>query len=243
MSAWPFPDWIDQNGWPRTPEQLLVHHRLMEWDIRPGEDVVIIGGFDGFTVGLIHEIYPEAIIHTFEPQQEFYRLLMNRFASEPEVHVYPWGLGIEDGIFPMVSSGTNAASFLTGDYQGVKPGAAADGSGELREFGRAMAELGIDELAWFHCNAEQYEFLLLPHLSQTRWLPRIGQLVVATHPFPGINDHPQAWPLWRIDSALSVTHRPMWSGYSWYAWSRFDRDIPDVRAKLIAAGVNLDGLV
>jgi FkbM family methyltransferase len=228
-------EYSDHSGsiWMRTDEQVVVNNQLIaSWDIRPGDAVIVMGGYDGFTCQMVTDRYPDCFVYTFEPQPHFYNRLVERFADNPRVHPYPYGLGIKDGRFPMIQHGNDRASFLTGEYAQLGEQQATD-EGELREFTAAMDELGIDELAWLHLNCEQYEYLLLPHLITTGWIRRIGQLVVQTHPFPHIEQHPDARTWDVICERLAPTHELIWNAYGgWFAFSRPDRMVRDVAAEL-----------
>jgi FkbM family methyltransferase len=223
-------------GWVRTDMEMLTHNRLLAWDIRPGDKVIIIGGYDGGTVQMISDRYPLADVYTFEPQRPFYDGLVERFRDNPRVHVNNYGLGNRTGTFPMVRSGSHFASFLTQQYSQNGYGE-EDSAGELREFVTVMEDLGIEEVAWFHLNCEQYEYVLIPHLIARGWARRVGQFVIATHGFPNIESHPYARPWEEIVQGLSHTHDPIWEFTGWHAFSRPDREVRDIAAELRAAGV------
>lgn len=235
MPGW---EWQLPGGGQRTPAELLVHHRLLSWDIRPGEAVIVIGGYSGAECEFLLARYPHCQMYTFEPQRPFYEALKARFADRPNVHVYPFGLGDRDGTFPMIRAGNNMASFIAGEY--AQHGhAEPDSAGELREWQSAMAELGIEALALLHCNIEQYEYVLLPYLLQCGWIQNIEQVVVQFHPFPHIDRHPDAKPREVWSPLLQATHPLAWDGPfgGWAAWAKPGRAVPDTRALLAADGI------
>lgn len=204
---------------------MLCHERLLTWDIRPNEPVVIIGGYQGDTCAFILDRYPEAEIYTFEPQLVMYAALQKRFAGVPNIHIYPYALGTDDGQFPMVRAGSYFCSFVNDGPERV------DLWGEMREFGAAMAELGIDSLAWLHLNIERYEYILLPHLIRSGWIDRIGQLLVTLHPTPlagTLGAEPWEW----ITDQLSRSHHSYWSQRDFWAWSKAERTTVDMPVRL-----------
>lgn len=203
----------------RTPYEVMLNERLLDWKIAPGDAVVIIGGYDGATCDFILERYPDVRLFTFEPQPAYSAALRARYADEPNVHVSPFAVGDRTGSFPMVRQGGMFASFITGEYAQIEP-VQPNGAGEMREWGEVMAEFGIDRLAWFHSNIEGYEYILLPHLIRSGWIERIGQMVVATHGTP--RQHPDAWSWDDICRVLARTHRPFWNEMGWYAFERIE---------------------
>jgi FkbM family methyltransferase len=233
-------DWTLPNGGRRQPWELLIHERLLAWDLAPRETVIVIGGYSGAECQMILDRYPDVDLYTFEPQLPFYNALLNRFARVPNVHVYPYGLGDRSGTFDMTRAGTDRASLMVGEYAqlGESP---PDSHGELREWGSVMASLGIAEIGLLHSNIEQYEYVLFPHLYRAGWLPRIAQVVVQVHPFPNIETHPDALPFEAWAAQIEETHTRRWeSGHgAWYAWALPDRRLRDVLADMQEAGIEL----
>lgn len=230
-------EWYLPNGQRRQPWELLTHERLLSWDIRPRENVIVIGGYSGDECQFILDRYPDIELWTFEPQLPFYTALATRFAYRPNVHVFPYGLGNRSGTFDMTRAGVDRASFLTGDYAQLAP-EEPDSVGELREWCGVMQELGIESLALLHSNIEQYEYILFPHLIRTGWIANIGQAVVQIHGFPNIEMHPDAQPLAQWAGDLERTHPRLWeSAGSWIAWTQPDRHVRDVLAEMRAEGL------
>lgn len=199
----------------RSPHEVELNERLLNWRIAPGDAVVIIGGYDGATIDYILERFPLAEVYSFEPQPQFYGPLAERYADEPNVHIFPFGLGAQGGTFPMVRQGGMFASFITGEHAQIEP-AEPNGVGELHEWVSVMADLGIERLAWLHSNIEGYEYVLLRHLIETGWIEHIREMVIATHGMPTKRD--DAWSWDEIVDALAPTHRLMWEDNGWHAF-------------------------
>jgi hypothetical protein len=81
-----------------------------------------------------------------------------------------------------------------------------------------MVELGLDQIALLHLNIEGYEYVLLPHLLRSGWLPRIDQMVISTHPLPFTMSGAEAWDA--ITPRIETTHRPLWESAGWYGYER-----------------------
>ena len=194
--------------------------RLLTWDIRKGDNVIVIGGYQGTTCKLILERYPDCNLYTWEPQKAMYRVLKERIKPWPNAHAFNYGIGIENGDFPMIHTGNDRCSFL------VAPGGTPDTVCRIREFDEEMAERGIKEIAWMHFNIESYEYLLLPYLIRTGWMRKIGQLVVATHRVLVVDEE---MPTMKdISLAIEKTHTHWWSERQFIAWSQADRKMQEV---------------
>jgi len=195
-----------------------LNERLLTWDIRKGDDVVVIGGYQGATCMAILERYPDCNLYTWEPQKVMYEVLRKRLEPWPDAHAYNYGLGIENGSFPMIKTGSDFCSFL------LAPGRVADAVCEMREFGEEMDRLDIEEIAWLHLNIESYEYLLLPHLIRTGWMEKIGQLVIAMHRRLDFDEEMPT--LEDISLAIERTHRLWWQQRQFIAWSQPGRKMP-----------------
>ena len=201
-------------------ENIQMHERLLTWDIREGDDVIVIGGYQGATCRMILDRYPDCNLHTWEPQKVMYEVLEERLKPWPNAHAYNYGIGLKNGDFPMIRTGSDFCSFS------IPPGRVPDAVCRMREFGEEMDERGIKEIAWMHLNIESYERLLLPFLIRTGWMERIGQLVVATHrrlefdeEMPTMED---------ISLEIGKSHKPWWCQRQFMAWSRTDRKMREV---------------
>ena len=197
-----------------------MHERLLAWDIRDGDAVIVIGGYQGATCKVILERYPWCQLHTWEPQEGMYGILVEALKPWPNAHAYNHGLGIENGSFPMTKTGSDFCSFA------VDPGEAADAVCEMREFGEEMDRLGIQEIAWLHLNIEGYEYFLMPYLVRTGWMEKIGQLVLATHGCSVVDERTS--PIGEIHKMMEWTHKSWWSQRQFIAWSRPDREMQEV---------------
>lgn len=203
-------------------ETWLCNERLLTWDIKPNDVVIIIGGYQGYVCGEFLKRYPECKLYTFEPQSIMMPNLLK--VVDGKGKAFNYGLGVQDGFFEMVSPGNDACSFI------LKHTTASTIIAEMREFSSVMRELGIDEIAHFHCNIEGYEYLLIPHLIKTGWIKKIGQMAIATHPIPGVNIDSKLWE--NIENNLSKTHFFYWRQRGIFAWSRPDKFCVDLLAGL-----------
>lgn len=196
-------------------ENVLMNERLLTWDIREGDNVIVIGGYQGATCLAILERYPDCVLYTWEPQKAMYDVLKKRLEPWPNAHAFNYGLGLENGEFPMIRTGSDFCSFS------IPPGRVPDAVCEMREFEEEMEERGIKEIAWMHFNIESYERLLLPYLIRTGWMERIGQLIVATHRVLAVDEE---MPTMKdISLAIERTHKRWWSQRQFIAWSWPDR--------------------
>lgn len=205
------------NARERTPYEERVNELLLDWKLKAGDKIIVIGAHDGATCDYILERFPQVELHTFDPQLAFAADLTERYSDEPNVHVHPFALGDRNGSFPMVRLGGVWASFNTGVHAQIEP-AEPTGKGDMCEWVSTLKALHIENLAWFHCNIEGYEYTLLPHIIKTGSIKQINQLVVMTHGAPVLHPDASSWDV--ILTELYKTHKLMWNEMGWYAFER-----------------------
>ena len=186
----------------RTPAEIELNERILTWDIKPGDKVIVIGGYQGIVCAMLLERYPLMDLYTWEPQPMMYNVLLRRFEGVPNIHIFNSGLGIKNGVFPMANYGNDACSYI------IPSGDTPNLQAHMAEFDYEMKLQGIDHITLFHMNIEGYELLLLPHLVNTGWLNRIDQLMVSTH---GVI------PPWQL---IETTHEFLWTQRGFYGWRK-----------------------
>ena len=200
----------------RSPEELLCHERILTWDISSGEKVIVAGGYQGVVCAYMLERYPDIDLYTWEPQPHMYNTMVKRFKGVDNIHIYDYGLGEIDGVFPMTQGGNDACSFII-DPTKNKSNLLA----RMRDFVQVMDELQIERLALFHMNIESYEHILLPYLIRTKWIDRIDQLVVSTHGIQPNNPRVESWD-WIMEN-LARTHNLYWIQRGFHSWYKTGR--------------------
>lgn len=143
--------------------------KAIDWPLTSDSVVVEVGGYTGRWALQIQERYNPQIV-VFEPQ--FWAFEVCREILSSRTIVLPYGLGIEDGYFPMGKYGTDGCTFVSG----------GDGQGRMCDIGRVFAEIGITHIDLMLMNIEGYEYTLIPHMLDRGILP--DRLMVQFHPQP-----------------------------------------------------------
>lgn len=174
--------------------------RALDWPMLDRRSVVVeVGGYKGrWALQIAERYHPRLFV--FEPQPWAYATCAQALGSA--ARVLPYGLGVTSGMLPMGDWETDGASF-------AKP--AAQGSGMLREIGRAFKDLGIKRVDLMLMNIEGYEYQLLPHMLDKGILPH--RLMVQMHDFAGDSA--------ALRERLASTYRLLWDyGNMLTAWER-----------------------
>lgn len=179
--------------------------------------VVIAGAYKGLGMELIRSLYPSCHIFGFEPQEWAQQEAAERMRKMNHNNhlgwwaIEPYGLGVENGKFPIGEWHTDAASFIrTGE------GTRLQGEGYLVEFGKAMQQQLIEHIDLFVLNTEGYEWKLLPYLKEKGWMNKIDRLAVQFHLDMG---HDGDTP--KIMSFMNETHYLRKDEFpAWMYWER-----------------------
>jgi len=199
--------------------QLLAHRRWvrargestlrLDYPLDAGSVVVDLGAFRGDFAEAIHARYGCAV-YLFEPVREFFELCEKRFAGEPKVRCFNYGLMDSDGEM-FISDEDNASSLVrSGPGKGLE-------AVQVRDFLDTMDKLGIGKIDLLKMNIEGGEYLVLPHLIQGAYMEKIRFLQVQFHAFiPGAAALRE-----KIRTDLARTHRESWNyAFVWESWVR-----------------------
>lgn len=194
----------------------------------PSPTIVEVGGYEGRWLMGMSTMHRDARLVAFEPQDWARERLRARFAAEygdaPErrpvfLELFPFGLGIEDGSFPMGGWHTDACSFLLDDaYFAAHPeeGRNEVGIGELREVTEVFRQYRLNDIDVLCMNIEGYEYLLLPHMGHEGLLANVEHLMVQFHT---VHD-PEGAAEVNIRAGLAETHDLAWEWPALSCWSR-----------------------
>lgn len=147
-----------------------------QFDLKPGDVVVVAGCYTGKVMDLLYNLYPGIVIHGFDPQEWAIDRAAQRFEGRPKnIHFHPYGLGIAEEKIQMYDYETDACS--TDAFDVHKPSF----FGQFQKFNEVMRNLNIGYINLFVMNMEGYEFTLLPYLFEKDWLVYIEKLAVQWH--------------------------------------------------------------
>ncbi|MEO1766439.1 FkbM family methyltransferase [Thiobacter aerophilum] len=186
-------------------QTLRLHYPLTSDSI-----VVDVGGYVGDFAEAIYTKYRCRVL-VFEPVAEYWQRCVARFAQNPRIEVFNYGLGSKDASLPLEIKG-DGSSFVE-DHSTAQSHALAS----LRRADTTLEALGIKHVDLMKINIEGGEYDLLELLIETGWLTRIRFLQIQFHNFvPGATERRQV-----IRSKLAQSHTEMWTyEFVWESWQR-----------------------
>lgn len=143
--------------------------QLLGLDLNRESLIVVIGSYQGRTVHILSEAYGSRMM-CYDPQEQMCEQLCDLHLENVEVFAY--GLGKEEGMFPMWEVGNDACSFHPGNSQ------RDPGEGKMREVSAALNGLDID---FMFLNCEGSEFGILERLYETGLIQNIKLMMVQFH--------------------------------------------------------------
>lgn len=147
-----------------------------QFDLQPGNVVIVAGCFTGKVMDLLLNLYPGIRIYGFDPQIWAIDKAAERLQEfSGQWSLFSHGLGTEDATIKMYDYETDACS--TDEFDTHKPSFI----GVFRDFNEVMRNLNIGYINLFVMNMEGYEFTLLPYLFEKDWLVYIEKLAIQWH--------------------------------------------------------------
>jgi FkbM family methyltransferase len=181
--------------------------RLERYDGLPdGLTVMDFGGYIGEWADRVLTQYPGASVHMFEPHPKFAQGLLEKYASDPRVHLHDVALGSENGMLPL-SDAADGSSAVAAHERSFEARTIA-----VRDF---FAKWDLPRIDLVKINIEGGEYDLLPALLDSRDIARVGRLQVQFHLFDedliAVRDG--------IRTRLEATHDCVWCyPFVWEEW-------------------------
>jgi FkbM family methyltransferase len=167
-----------------------------------------LGGYQGDFADAIHTRYG-CTVFVFEPVDRFFQHCEARFAGNPSIRCFRFGLGAAEGSFE-ISDSADASSLYAGSTQGGERIRIVDADVFLREH-------AIERIDLMKVNIEGGEFELLPRLIEAGHIARIRELQVQFHDFIPDSRARRA----AIRSSLARTHAERWCyPFVWESWRK-----------------------
>jgi FkbM family methyltransferase len=182
----------------------------LDYDLNRDSAVFDMGGFEGNWAHEIHRRYGCRVL-IFEPVLEYANAIKQRFAGNPNIEVFPYGL---------------AATTRT-----ERIGLCSDGSSVFRQAEKTqeiklhdaagwLEEHPVGEIALMKINIEGGEYKLLERLLAASLVPRIANLQVQFHEIAP--DSPARMEA--IQRQLAATHAPTYQyKFVWENWRRISK--------------------
>ncbi len=191
-----------------------------------GNSVVFIVGAYGGDVAQYYVSHYDPQLYLFEPQTKFIPKLQSRFAGNPKVKVFAFGLGDKDGDFLMANVGDYGCSFVCSQPQFLTMGLTDSlfpgphETGKLVDIVRFIQEQQIKQVDLLYMNCEGSEYNILQRLISANMLKACRCLMVQFHPEREGNQNYD-----QIRHDIDLTHKSRDNyGHTWSTWIR--RDAP-----------------
>jgi FkbM family methyltransferase len=163
-----------------------------DYDLTSESVVFDLGGYEGdWTAEICARYGPR--VYVFEPVPHYYERIRLRFARNPAIRAFPFGLAEADKQARLSLEGIASSAYKGGQNMEMV---------ELREADAFLRREEIDSIHLMTINIEGGEYDLLDHLLLTGWIPRIRDLQIQFHDFvPNAEVRMK-----RIQRGLSETH-------------------------------------
>lgn len=180
------------------------------YNFGPSSLLIDVGGYEGQWASDMYGRYRSHIV-IFEPVARFADNIKKRFAKNPDITVYPYGLGNKTGDMEISVDADSSSIFARkGRPTETIPMVAA---------ASFFKEHNINEIDLIKMNIEGSEYGLLEHMIETGIMKKVRNLHVQFHYFV-----PDAEArMKKIQAGLLKTHRPTHQyPFVWEYWVRND---------------------
>jgi len=169
--------------------------------------VVDLGGYEGQWACDIYCKYGSRIF-VFEPAKKYYDGIVSRFAFNPAIKVYLFGLAASDSQEKLFMQNDSSSIFnqkSVGQHEII----------ELKEAASFLDQLGLDQVDLMKINIEGGEYDLLNHLIESGWIRKIKNVQVQFHDFvPDAKRRMKS-----IQEKLIATHELTYQ--YWFVWENW----------------------
>lgn len=166
-----------------------------------------LGGYEGQWSSDIYSRY-RCKLYIFEPVQQYYELIKERFIKNPDISVFAYGLGAGDST-PQIALNKFASSVVKVSRK------TSTETIVIRDFLSFIKENNVDCIHLIKINIEGSEYELLTHLISTGFIKKIKGLLIQFHNF-----YPDAISKMQdIKEKLALTHDPVFQyEFVWEYW-------------------------
>jgi FkbM family methyltransferase len=188
--------WIKAQG----DETLRLNYNLNEDSI-----VFDLGGFHGDFAESIYDKY-QSTIYIFEPVEEFYNIIKNKFKNNNKIKIFHFGLSDKNDKLEITLSDNGTSIYLDGLNKETI---------ELKSITDFFIEENIQKIDLFKINIEGGEFDILPLLIKSNMVLKIDNLQIQFHNFIFNAEEKRK----DIIKGLSTTHKLTYS--YWFIWENW----------------------
>lgn len=166
-----------------------------------------LGGFEGQWASDIYAKYLSTV-YVFEPFEEYYLMIKDRFKKNPNIKPYPYALSAKRDKVKLYMNGDKTSQFLesdTGDYVEMR----------IESFVQFCEQNSIRKIDLMKLNIEGGEYDLLEAILDAGWQSRITNFQIQFHDYT-----PDAEARMRkIQNRLKKTHKATYQfDFVWENW-------------------------
>lgn len=181
----------------------------LEYPLTADSIVWDVGGYHGDFAEKMVSLYG-CKVYVFEPLEKFFAQCEQRFAGNPKIRCFNYGLAAKEGWFD-ISDEADASSF-----DPAKSGTATV-KARLRPVSDVFRELGDNRIDLLKVNIEGGEFDLLPAMIDSGIIGQVDHIQVQFHTFVASAEEKRN----AIRKALKKTHKEKWCYFFvWESWFR-----------------------
>ncbi len=179
----------------------------LDYALNQGSVVVDLGGYKGDFADAIHDKYGSTV-YLFEPVREFYDGCNQRFAGNPKIHCFNYGLSDSRGIFSISEEADGSSVVKSSAVSGME-------TVRIESFAATARELGLAQIDLIKINIEGGEYDVLPAMIGSGWINKTRNVQVQFHNFiPGAVEKRN-----KIRVDLARTHVEIWCfPFVWESW-------------------------
>jgi len=180
-----------------------------EYPLNETSVVLDVGGFQGDFADTMVDRYGCRVL-LFEPMAAFFEQCEERFAAEPRVSTFHYGLGAKDEQLSL-SSSSDASSFFRTN------GADEFESAQVRDVASVWEQLDLTHVDLMKINIEGGEYPLLRRLIETDTIRQVCNIQIQFHNFVDDAEEQRA----ELRRQLGSTHEETWCyDFVWENWCR-----------------------
>lgn len=190
---------------------MMLNKELLYEAPLDGSSVVLdVGAHVGEWAESIVERY-DPRMYLFEPNPPFYKKIVDRFANNPKVRCFRYGLHDHDAVLRLQQQDQGSTIFDENKREGHSVQV------ELRDVVRVLDELGLDDVGLLKLNIEGGEYDVLDRLIAAGRMPTIRCILVQYHEWRD----GAYFRRFKLQRQFRRTHRVEWDyPFIWEKWVR-----------------------
>mgnify|MGYP003114191275 CR=1 FL=1 len=182
-------------------------HRI-NYDLDKNSIVFDVGGYEGDFAAKIYEKY-NSTVYVFEPVEEFYNLIQDRFKNVDKIKVFKYGLAAENKHVEINLDGDQSSTHTLNNSKKQTI--------ELRKIDEVIKKLKIENIDLIKINIEGEEFPLLKYSIIKNITKKMKNIQVQFHTFINFSSQKRR----AIQHKLKETHSLTYNyNFVWENWKK-----------------------